>query len=92
MIFDNFFSDAPTLSSFTANVLRNVKITPERVKVLVGDTLTLNCTAETTYNGRIDFTWDFPRRKVSKGLAVDTMKLQGLLKIFLFFFYPGKQT
>uniref|UniRef100_A0A665XEN4 receptor protein-tyrosine kinase n=1 Tax=Echeneis naucrates TaxID=173247 RepID=A0A665XEN4_ECHNA len=45
-------------------VLNNVKITPERVRVLVGDTLLLNCTGETTYNGRINFTWDFPRKKV----------------------------
>ncbi|KAM3612979.1 uncharacterized protein V6R79_018245 [Siganus canaliculatus] len=44
-------------------VLNNVKITPDRVRVLVGDTLILNCTGETTYNGRINFTWDFPRRK-----------------------------
>ncbi|XP_008302028.1 vascular endothelial growth factor receptor kdr-like isoform X2 [Stegastes partitus] len=47
-------------------VLNNVKITPERVKVLVGDTLILNCSGETTYNGRINFTWDFPRRKENR--------------------------
>nr|XP_046261533.1 vascular endothelial growth factor receptor kdr-like [Scatophagus argus] len=46
-----------------ANVLNNVKITPDRVRVLVGDTLILNCTGETTYNGRINFTWEFPRKK-----------------------------
>ncbi|KAF3694025.1 Vascular endothelial growth factor receptor kdr-like [Channa argus] len=45
------------------NVLNNVKITPKSVRVLVGDTLSLNCTGETTYNGRINFTWDFPRKK-----------------------------
>lgn len=50
---------------FTALVLNNVKITPDRVRVLVGDTLILNCTGETTYNGRINFTWDFPRKRVS---------------------------
>ncbi|XP_076005156.1 vascular endothelial growth factor receptor kdr-like isoform X2 [Genypterus blacodes] len=43
-------------------VLKNVKITPERVRVLVGSELTLNCTGETTYNGRINFTWEFPKR------------------------------
>lgn len=47
-------------------VLNNVKITPERLRVLVGDTLTLNCTGETTYNGRINFTWDFPRKKENR--------------------------
>lgn len=50
---------------FTALVLNNVKITPERVRVLVGDTLILNCTGETTYNGRINFTWEFPKKRVS---------------------------
>ncbi|XP_060904331.1 vascular endothelial growth factor receptor kdr-like [Labrus mixtus] len=44
-------------------VLNNVKVTPERVRVLVGDTLLLNCTGETTYNGRINFTWEFPKSK-----------------------------
>ncbi|KAI3351635.1 hypothetical protein L3Q82_020471, partial [Scortum barcoo] len=47
-------------------VLKNVKITPERVRVLVGDTLTLNCTGETTYNGRINFTWEFPRKRENR--------------------------
>lgn len=47
-------------------VLNNVKITPERVKVLVGDTLILNCTGETTYNGRINFTWEFPKKKENR--------------------------
>ncbi|XP_054453574.1 vascular endothelial growth factor receptor kdr-like [Anoplopoma fimbria] len=44
-------------------VLNNVKITPERVRVLVGDTLMLNCTGETSYGGRINFTWDFPKKR-----------------------------
>ncbi|XP_059202072.1 vascular endothelial growth factor receptor kdr-like [Centropristis striata] len=47
-------------------VLNNVKITPERVRVLVGDTLILNCTGETSYNGRINFTWDFPKQKENR--------------------------
>lgn len=55
---------------FTAHVLENVKITPDRIKVLVGDTLILNCTGETTFNGRIDFIWDFPKRKVSNAFTV----------------------
>ncbi|KAM9849678.1 vascular endothelial growth factor receptor kdr-like [Aulostomus maculatus] len=44
-------------------VLKNVRITKERVNVLVRDTLKINCTGETTYNGGIDFTWDFPKKK-----------------------------
>ncbi|KAG7465088.1 hypothetical protein MATL_G00172480 [Megalops atlanticus] len=42
------------------SVLRNVKITPTHTKLLVGDTLTLNCSGETTYNGRINFTYVRP--------------------------------
>ncbi|XP_068571109.1 vascular endothelial growth factor receptor kdr-like [Cebidichthys violaceus] len=46
------------------NVLNNVKITPNNAtKVLVGDTLMLNCTGETTFGGRINFTWDFPKKR-----------------------------
>ncbi|XP_056131133.1 vascular endothelial growth factor receptor kdr-like isoform X2 [Lampris incognitus] len=44
------------------NVLKNLKITPDHVRLLVGNTLTLNCSGETTYNGRINFTWEFPKR------------------------------
>jgi len=50
---------------FAALSLKNVTVTPERVKVLVGDTVVLNCSGVTTYNGRINFTWEFPRRRVS---------------------------
>ncbi|XP_077387767.1 vascular endothelial growth factor receptor kdr-like isoform X2 [Festucalex cinctus] len=46
--------------------LEDVTITPERVKVLVGDTLFLNCTGVTTYGERISFTWDFPRKKYNR--------------------------
>lgn len=60
---------------FTALFLDNVKITPERVRLLVGDTLILNCTGETTYNGRINFTWEFPKKRVSSGFTVDTVLL-----------------
>ncbi|XP_011608763.2 vascular endothelial growth factor receptor kdr-like isoform X1 [Takifugu rubripes] len=42
--------------------LEKVKITPNSVRVMVGDTLYLNCSGRTTYNGRINFTWDFPRK------------------------------
>lgn len=52
-------------SVFAAIELKNVKITPHSIKVLVGDTLYLNCSGETSYNGRINFTWGFPRMAVS---------------------------
>ncbi|XP_072293233.1 vascular endothelial growth factor receptor kdr-like isoform X2 [Eucyclogobius newberryi] len=42
--------------------LNNVKITPDHVKLLVGDLLVLNCTGETTFNGRIKFEWELPRK------------------------------
>lgn len=46
--------------------LENVKITPGNVTLLVGDTLMLNCTGDTSYNGRINFTWDFPGIKENR--------------------------
>ncbi|KAF3838574.1 hypothetical protein F7725_010342 [Dissostichus mawsoni] len=60
---------------FAAHVLQNVKITPERVKVLVGDTLILNCTGTTTHNGRIKFTWDFPKSKENRHESQNTVDL-----------------
>lgn len=50
-----------------ASDLKNVRIDPERPKVLVGDTLVLNCSGETTYNGRIEFEWLFNKGPVSYG-------------------------
>lgn len=50
--------------------LETVKITPDRVRILVGETLVLNCTGETTYNGRLTFSWDFPQIKVSHLLSL----------------------
>ncbi|XP_077589202.1 vascular endothelial growth factor receptor kdr-like isoform X2 [Stigmatopora nigra] len=46
--------------------LENVTITPERVRLLVGDTLFLNCTGVTTFGERIIFTWDFPRKRENR--------------------------
>ncbi|KAI1898087.1 hypothetical protein AGOR_G00068730 [Albula goreensis] len=46
--------------------LENVKITPDRVKLLVGETLSLTCSGETTYNGRIHFRWNFPKRSMNR--------------------------
>lgn len=76
---------------FTASILKNVMITPDRVKVLVGDTLILNCSGETDPNGRINFTWDFPRRKVSSrfktGFVNGTVRH---LRVCDFCLSPGK--
>ncbi|XP_052470563.1 vascular endothelial growth factor receptor kdr-like [Carassius gibelio] len=46
--------------------LKNTAIEPERPKLLVGDTLVLGCSAETTYNGRIDFEWQFPKSRINR--------------------------
>ncbi|CAB1325393.1 unnamed protein product [Coregonus sp. 'balchen'] len=51
--------------------LRNVKINPERIKLLVGDSLVLNCSAETTFNGRINLTWEYPKRMVNRNPTVN---------------------
>lgn len=50
-----------------ASDLKNIRIDPERPKVLVGDTLVLNCSGETTYNGRIGFEWQFNKGQVRYG-------------------------
>ncbi|KAB5571233.1 hypothetical protein PHYPO_G00222690 [Pangasianodon hypophthalmus] len=49
-----------------SNVLEDVQITPEHPRVLVGDTLTLTCSGNTTFNGRIEFDWQFQNRPVSR--------------------------
>lgn len=50
---------------FIDNVLKNVQITPEHPTVLVGDTLVLTCSGNTTFNGRIIFDWQFQNSSVS---------------------------
>ncbi|XP_068181455.1 vascular endothelial growth factor receptor kdr-like isoform X2 [Antennarius striatus] len=53
-------------------VLNNVRITPHPARVLVGETLILNCTGETTFNGRINFTWDFPKKGENRHYTTKT--------------------
>lgn len=48
-----------------ATDLKNIAIKPERPRVVVGDSLILNCSAETTYNGYLDFKWQLPKGQVS---------------------------
>ena len=43
-----------------ATTLRRVKLIPDSQRVLVGVNLTLNCSGETNYNGRISFEWHIP--------------------------------
>ncbi|XP_076877253.1 vascular endothelial growth factor receptor kdr-like [Brachyhypopomus gauderio] len=51
--------------------LVNVRIAPQHPRVLVGDTLVLNCTGETTYNGKVDFEWDFPGKPINRTFLVE---------------------
>ncbi|KAG7264572.1 hypothetical protein CRUP_029127, partial [Coryphaenoides rupestris] len=46
-----------------SNVLKKLKITPDPARVLVGDTLDLNCTGETTHNGIFTFQWHTPANR-----------------------------
>ncbi|XP_067103712.1 vascular endothelial growth factor receptor kdr-like [Osmerus mordax] len=56
------------------STLRNVKSTPDRARVLVGDTLQLNCFGQTTFNGRVVFHWDLPKRAANRTYTVKKSK------------------
>ncbi|XP_072520192.1 vascular endothelial growth factor receptor kdr-like [Salminus brasiliensis] len=47
-------------------ILKNVFATALPQKVLVGDTAILNCSGETTFNGRIEFDWQFQNNPISR--------------------------
>uniref|UniRef100_A0AAQ4QDH0 receptor protein-tyrosine kinase n=1 Tax=Gasterosteus aculeatus aculeatus TaxID=481459 RepID=A0AAQ4QDH0_GASAC len=49
-----------------SRVLNNVEITPDRVRLVVGDTLILNCSGETGPGSIIYFEWDFPKKSENK--------------------------
>lgn len=50
---------------YVGNALENVWITPEHPRVLIGDTLALTCSGNTTFNGQIQFDWQFQNNPVS---------------------------
>uniref|UniRef100_A0AAV2MJS0 receptor protein-tyrosine kinase n=1 Tax=Knipowitschia caucasica TaxID=637954 RepID=A0AAV2MJS0_KNICA len=58
-------------------VLEKVKITPVNLKLIAGDLLFLNCTGETTFNGRINFTWEFPRKTDHRHYTNKTLSKSG---------------
>ncbi|XP_052005514.1 vascular endothelial growth factor receptor kdr-like [Xyrauchen texanus] len=62
---DKTFSSHYILLRITP-VLENVRIEPEHTKVLVGDYLYLNCSGETTYNGRMEFEWQFHNSTINR--------------------------
>ncbi|XP_060783732.1 vascular endothelial growth factor receptor kdr-like [Neoarius graeffei] len=55
-------------------VLKNVRISPEHPRVLAGDTLNLICSANTTYNGRIEFDWEFQDNPVNRNHKTQVMR------------------
>ncbi|XP_041111887.1 vascular endothelial growth factor receptor kdr-like [Polyodon spathula] len=48
----------------------NLKMEPTRVTLLAGDTLSINCSAQTTYNGRIELQWDYPRKLLNGSVTL----------------------
>uniref|UniRef100_A0A6Q2XW98 receptor protein-tyrosine kinase n=1 Tax=Esox lucius TaxID=8010 RepID=A0A6Q2XW98_ESOLU len=49
------------IPSRISNDLKQVKIITEQTRFLVGESLFLNCTGETTFNGHISLTWKYPK-------------------------------
>ncbi|KAG5851891.1 hypothetical protein ANANG_G00056620 [Anguilla anguilla] len=54
--------------------LTNVRITPKRVKLLVGDTLNLTCSGQITFNGKPVFNWTFPQRTSNRAHELKPMR------------------
>nr|AAI29159.1 Kinase insert domain receptor like [Danio rerio]CAM73177.1 kdr [Danio rerio] len=69
------FSSVYLLKRLTMEI-KNLAIEPERPRVLVGDTLILNCSAETTYNGRIHFEWEFHKERINRTHHFSTTPVQ----------------
>ncbi|XP_058857111.1 vascular endothelial growth factor receptor kdr-like [Acipenser ruthenus] len=49
---------------------RNLKMETARVKLLAGDTLSLKCSGQTAYNGRIAIEWDYPRKRLNGSVTL----------------------
>uniref|UniRef100_A0A672HDC5 receptor protein-tyrosine kinase n=1 Tax=Salarias fasciatus TaxID=181472 RepID=A0A672HDC5_SALFA len=56
---------------------RLMEIKPEFSRVAVGHTLVLKCIGETTYNGRLSFSWDFPGKNVNLVMG-NTLTVQNI--------------
>ncbi|KAJ3588409.1 hypothetical protein NHX12_012002 [Muraenolepis orangiensis] len=59
-----------------SGILRKVKITPENARVLVGDTLVLNCSGETGLNGNINFRWNI---RANRSYSTNSSRLPSLV-------------
>ncbi|XP_052430180.1 vascular endothelial growth factor receptor kdr-like [Carassius gibelio] len=70
---ENKFSSVYMLLRITTE-LKNIAIKPEQPRVVVGDSLILNCSAETTYNGYIDFKWHLPKGQINREMKKKRVK------------------
>ncbi|KAL0974154.1 hypothetical protein UPYG_G00216370 [Umbra pygmaea] len=62
--------------------LENVKITLERNNIVVGETLHMECSGETTENGLINFTWEYPKKIVNpKSIFKVEKKINNITKM-----------
>lgn len=62
---------SPFFFSRTGSQVYNVKLFPEEpVQLIVGEALTLNCTATVEFNAGVDIQWSYPGKQV---LAVGHM-------------------
>ncbi|XP_067404381.1 vascular endothelial growth factor receptor kdr-like isoform X2 [Emydura macquarii macquarii] len=61
--------------------IQNLALKANSKKLLVEDTLNLECSAETYYNGRIEFEWQYPRGRDHKPMPT-LDKSQPVYKIF----------
>lgn len=82
---DSFCHHCPTVSppnpphplslSHTGSHVYNVKLFPEApVELIVGETLTMNCTALVEFDTGVDFQWSYPGgpvRRISSGWRND---------------------
>ncbi|XP_066505151.1 vascular endothelial growth factor receptor kdr-like [Hoplias malabaricus] len=62
--------------------LDEVHITTEHQRILVGDTLVLNCSGDTDYNGRVVFNWEFQKKPISRPHKLHKVKKTATLTSF----------
>uniref|UniRef100_A0A3B3SZ34 receptor protein-tyrosine kinase n=1 Tax=Paramormyrops kingsleyae TaxID=1676925 RepID=A0A3B3SZ34_9TELE len=60
-------------ASYLIKRMCKLLISANRVRLVVGDTLSLKCSGETTFNGRIIFTWDYPGKHTDTPALTFTM-------------------
>nr|XP_023650731.1 vascular endothelial growth factor receptor kdr-like [Paramormyrops kingsleyae] len=73
---DGYLHESYYITLKQPSLLTNVRIQPERVELLVGDTLELVCSGDTTFNGKIVLTWEVPETAVNQ--THDFRKYRGM--------------